>query len=356
MKGNRMTTSQEPAADGISFDNPVATTISEPGSLMGTVWDFIAGDEVREPADPPGPFQADSRVSEPPPTDGLRVCWIGHSTVIVDIDGLRFLTDPIWSRRCSPVSMIGPRRFFDPPVPLDQVTHVDGVIISHDHYDHLDEATIRQLGERDLVFYVPVGVGKHLRGWGIPEKKIRERNWWEEIRIGIHHRLVATPARHFSGRGLFDRNNTLWASWVIQGKTHRVFFGGDSGFFPGFATIGGLYGPFDLTLLEVGAYHPNWGQIHMGPRNAVKAHGELNGRVLMPIHWGTFKLALHGWTAPAEEVIQAATENGVHLLLPRPGKMVAPAGETLISRWWEVPENNAQLAAAGLGSLSYADN
>ncbi len=354
MKVSDMTTSQESMVNSNSFDNPVPTTISKPGSIWSTVWDFVSGDEIREPVYPLGPFEADLRVSEPPASEGLKVCWIGHSTVIIDIDGLRFLTDPIWSRRCSPVAMIGPRRFVDPPVALDQVKFVDGVIISHDHYDHLDEATIRKLGERDIVFYVPMGVGAHLRLWGIPEKKIRERHWWEGSRIGFDHQLVATPARHFSGRGIFDRNKTLWASWVIQGKAHRVFFGGDGGFFPGMKTIGELYGPFDMTLLEIGAYHPGWGEIHLGPENAVKAHFAVRGKVLMPIHWGTFKLALHTWTAPAEEVIQYAKAGGFPLLMPRPGRMVELPEAPLISRWWEEPEESRQLAEAGLDSLSYA--
>ncbi|MFZ5569256.1 MAG: MBL fold metallo-hydrolase [Thermodesulfobacteriota bacterium] len=338
-----------------AFDNLVPTTISKPGTLWGTVWDYMAGDEIREPASPPGPFAADVRLAEPPAAEGLAVCWIGHSTVVIDIDGKRFLTDPIWSRRCSPFSLIGPRRFFDPPAPLNQVRYVDGVIISHDHYDHLDEATIRCLGQRDVIFYVPRGVGKQLRDWGISEKRIRERTWWEEIRIGLNHRLIATPARHFSGRGIFDRNRTLWVSWVIQGSRHRVFFGGDGGYFPGFDTIGRLYGPFDLTMLEIGAYHPNWGEIHLGPRNAVKAHRKLRGRVLLPIHWGTFKLALHAWNTPAEEVIEVAKKDGVQLLLPLPGKMIAPMGETLISRWWEAEDDRQRIAAADLDSLSYAD-
>ncbi len=355
MKRSEMTTHPERVEDRKAFHNPVPTAISKPGSLWSVAWDFFAGTEIREPVYPPGPFEPDLRIVEPPAPEGLSVTWIGHSTVVIDIDGLRFVTDPIWSRRCSPFAMIGPRRFFDPPIVLDQVRHVDGVIISHDHYDHLDQATIQQLGQRDIIFYVPMGVGRYLRDWGIPAKKIRERNWWEDIRVGLHHRLVATPTRHFSGRGLFDRNKTLWASWVIQGKNHRVYFGGDGGFFPGMKMIGELYGPFDLTLLEIGAYHPSWGQIHLGPQNAVSAHLSLKGKVLMPIHWGTFKLALHAWTAPAEEVIQISKNGDVQLLMPRPGRMTALTGAPLICKWWEESEGIRRVATAELDRLTFAE-
>ena len=320
--------------DAMTTDDPVVTAISAPGSLWETAWEYLTGSEVREPESPPGPFAADPRLLAPPAGEGLHVCWIGHSTVLIDIDGMRFLTDPIWSRRCSPFSMIGPRRFFEPPLALDDLRHVDGVVISHDHYDHLDQATIRRLADTGWMFYLPRGVGRYLRGWGVADKNIREMDWWEQVSAGAGHRLTALPARHFSGRGLWARNRTRWASWAIQGPVHRVYFGGDGGLFPAMATIGRRCGPFDLTLLEIGAYHRNWSEIHMGPQNAVAAHRALDGRVLMPIHWGTFKLALHDWRAPAEEVIRHAAAARTRLLLPVPGRLNAVPARARVSRWW----------------------
>jgi L-ascorbate metabolism protein UlaG (beta-lactamase superfamily) len=260
---------------------------------------------------------------------------MGHSTVLIDIDGKRFLIDPMWSERCSPVGGVGPLRFFDVPIPLEKITRIDGIVISHDHYDHLDESTIRRLAELDTIFYVPLGVGAYLEEWGVPSTRIREFDWWDEITIGGTHKIACTPARHFSGRGFFDKNKTLWASWVLLGDFHRVYFGGDSGMFPGFKEIGDKYGPFDLTMIEIGAYHPNWGEIHMGPESACRAHRVLKGRVLMPIHWGTFELAFHDWDEPVKELIEISREAGIDLLLPCPGKAYNSPTIAVNSEWWK---------------------
>jgi L-ascorbate metabolism protein UlaG (beta-lactamase superfamily) len=294
----------------------------------------MTGKEVRRPRNmivfprvPAGGFES-------PGNHALRATWLGHSTVLIEIDGRRYLTDPIWSRRCSPVPLAGPSRFFDVPVALEDIPHLDGVIISHDHYDHLDEATIRKLAGRDIIFHVPLGVERHLVRWGISADRIREFDWWDELDLGGGHRLIAAPARHFSGRGPLQKDKTLWASWIIVGPRHRVYFGGDGGYQPAFRTIGDAYGPFDITMLEIGAYHPNWGDIHLGPEMALRAHRDLRGRSLLQIHWGTFQLALHTWTEPVEQVRSGSKEMGIRLLLPEPGQPVDGEGGSVDSGWW----------------------
>lgn len=320
---------------GTLFRNQVVTSVGSPGTFASTIWLYMTGREERRPRKriefrPVMAGGVQSRCSS-----DLRVTWLGHSTVLIEIDGRRYLTDPIWSKRCSPVPGAGPARFFDVPLALEDVPRLDGVIISHDHYDHLDEATIRKLAGRDVFFYVPLGVGRYLKKWGVPADRVREFDWRDEADLGGGHRLIAAPARHFSGRlGPIRKDNTLWASWIIVGPRHRVYFGGDSGYHAGFKRIGDEFGPFDVTMLEIGAYHPNWGDIHMGPENALRAHGDLRGRALLPIHWGTFQLALHGWTEPVEQVRAGAKEKGIRLLLPEPGQPVDDPGAAVDSGWW----------------------
>ncbi|PKN19532.1 MAG: MBL fold metallo-hydrolase [Deltaproteobacteria bacterium HGW-Deltaproteobacteria-6] len=320
---------------GDKFVNPIPTTISKPGTLSSTLWKWISGDEDRQPRFKIEPFKTDADQLNSLPASGLRVTWISHSTVLIEIDGKRFLTDPMWSKRASPFSFAGPSRFFDPPLALDKLPKIDGVIISHDHYDHLDEATIIKLGKQGINFYMPLGVGEYLEEWGIPAGQIHELDWSDSIMVGENHKLTATPACHFSGRSLFGRDKTLWASWVIAGAKHKVYFGGDSGYFPGYKDIGEKYGPFDLTILEIGAYHPNWGAIHLGPVNAVKAHIDLQGKILLPVHWGTFTLALHEWAAPVEELIAEANSKHIALMLPRPGQPLSVPNLAFNSEWWK---------------------
>jgi L-ascorbate metabolism protein UlaG (beta-lactamase superfamily) len=320
--------------NGEEFVNTVPTEVTTKGSFLDTMWKWIAGKEEREPSTPLERFSLSVEELTTMPKSGLRVTWLGHSSVLIEIDGKRFLTDPVWSKRVSPISFMGPARFFEPVLELNQLPPLDGVLISHDHYDHLDEATIKALSSNNTEFYVPLGVGKYLEKWGISEEKIHEFDWWESVKIGRSHTLVAAPARHFSGRNLFRRNKTLWASWIIMSSKHRVYFGGDSGYFPGYKTIGEKYGPFEITMLEIGAYHPNWGTIHLGPENALKAHQDLKGKALLPIHWGTFTLAMHGWTDPIEDLITGAREKEIQLSIPRPGQPVQDPYLTTNSEWW----------------------
>ncbi|WP_323182836.1 MBL fold metallo-hydrolase [Aldersonia sp. NBC_00410] len=256
----------------------------------------------------------------------IALTWYGHASAMIEVDGHRVLVDPVWSNRVSPSSLVGPARLHPVPVPLDALPPVDAVVISHDHYDHLDKATIRALARtRHMPFLVPLGVAAHLRGWGIADDRIVELDWEKGTSIGALT-VTCAEARHFSGRALV-RNNTLWASWVIAGPDHSVYFGGDTGYSKCFAEIAGRHGPFDATVLPIGAYDRHWRDIHMDPEEAVAAHADLNlgdpaHGVLMPIHWATFNLALHAWDEPVRRLVAAAAAAGTPIAVPRPGERV----------------------------------
>ena len=269
----------------------------------------------------------------------LAVTWLGHATALVEIDGYRLLTDPVWSERCSPSKVLGPQRLHPPPVSLDVLPALDAVVISHDHYDHLDMNTVRMLARTQrAVFVTALGVGAHLREWGIPASRVVELDWGSSYAID-DLTLTCTPARHLAGRFL-SRNNTLWSSWAFSGPRHRAFFGGDTGYTASFADIGAQHGPFDLTLLPIGAYNKSWPDIHMNPEEAVRAHLDLNagapGGVLVPIHWGTFRLAPHPWAEPAERLVKAAAAGSVDIAVPKPGGRVVPAAAAGIEAWWRL--------------------
>jgi len=269
-------------------------------------------------------------------SEPLAVSWLGHSTALVEIDGYRVLTDPVWSERCSPSRTVGPQRLHPVPAPLEALPALDAVVISHDHYDHLDMDTVLALARTQRApFVVPLGVGAHLRQWRIPPERIIELDWNEPAQIG-DLRLVCTPARHFSGRFL-TRNTTLWASWAIIGPQHRAYFGGDTGYTRSFADIGAEHGPFDLTLMPIGAYNKSWPDIHMNPEEAVRAHRDVtDGGLLVPIHWCTFRLAPHPWAEPVERMLAAADDAGVQTAVPRPGGRVVAGARDAIDPWWKL--------------------
>ncbi len=285
---------------------------------------------------PPAPIPLkDSPTPEPAAADAAA-SWYGHSSALIEVDGYRVLVDPVWSQRCSPSHTVGPQRLHDVPLQLEALPAVDAVVISHDHYDHLDIETIIALTHTQRApFVVPLGIGAHLRKWGIPAGRMVELDWNEGHRIG-DLTVVCTPARHFSGR-LFSRDTTLWASWVIAGPTHKAFFGGDTGYTKSFTDIGAEHGPFDLTLLPIGAYHPAFADIHMNPEEAVRAHLDLTDphtSVLVPVHWATFRLAPHPWAEPVERLVAAAELDEVRLAVPIPGERVVP-GSTF-EPWWRL--------------------
>ena len=263
----------------------------------------------------------------------LAVTWFGHSSALLEVDGARVLVDPVWGEKVSPSPVFGPSRLHPAPSPVESLPPVDAVLISHDHYDHLDLPTVRALlTSQSAPFVVPIGIGAHLRGWGVPEDRIVELDWDSSTTVaGLT--LTCTEARHFSGR-FFARDTTLWSSWVVSGPRHRVFFGGDTGYTPAFAGIGARLGPFDLTLQPIGAYNDAWHAIHMDPEEAVRAHGDLGGRVLMPIHWATFNLAFHRWAEPAQRLLAAAAARGVQVVVPRPGERVDVLSPPPLQDWW----------------------
>lgn len=258
---------------------------------------------------------------------------LGHSTILMKIDGEYVLTDPVFSDRASPVQWMGPKRFHQPPLSIEQLPKIKAVIISHDHYDHLDEAAIKELDAKVEHFVTPLKVGNYLKEWGIAEEKITQLDWWQDIQIGTI-KLTATPAQHFSGRGLFDRDHTLWASWVVTGSQHNIFFSGDGGYFNGFKEIGDKLGPFDITLIETGAYNQLWSEIHMLPEQSVQAHKDLRGKHMLPIHNGTFDLALHDWFEPLEVSFNLAAEQQVSILTPEFGEKIQLQQPATTAAWW----------------------
>ncbi|TDF35202.1 hydrolase [Alteromonadaceae bacterium M269] len=265
--------------------------------------------------------------------DKNAVYRLGHSSILLKLEGKVWLADPVFSERASFVQWAGPKRFHPVPLDVEQLPEIEGVIISHDHYDHLDEGTIKQLNSRVKNFFVPKGVDAHLKSWGVSEDRVHALDWWESVEVGGVS-LTATPAQHFSGRGLFDGNETLWASWVIKTKEHSLFFSGDSGYFDGFKLIGERFGPFDITLMETGAYDRDWADIHMLPEESVQAHIDLKGKVMVPIHNGTFDLALHPWYEPFNRVSEEAKKRSVTLATPVIGEKVSLDHIESNSSWW----------------------
>lgn len=272
----------------------------------------------------------------------FRLTWLGHSIVLIELAGVRFLTDPVWAERVSPYSWIGPKRWYPPPIELSDLPFIDAVLISHDHYDHLDTETIERLRDRVGQFVVPLGVGAHLEYWGIPTDQIVELDWWDEVEIDSV-RVTSTPARHASGRVLIDNDKTLWMGFALRNERHAVYFSGDTGLFPELKEIGDRLGPFDATLIEVGAYGADWPDWHIGPEQAVLAHSWVRGKLLVPVHWGMFDLARHGWTEPVERTLVAAKELGCRVVTPRPGEPVTIGLQS--EEWWpEIPWQTAEQA------------
>jgi L-ascorbate metabolism protein UlaG (beta-lactamase superfamily) len=320
----------------MTFRNLRPTRTFRPGEGRKVLVRFLKGGDERRPRLPLPTVPVAAAVRRGTPVDGVRATWFGHSTVYLEVDGTRVLCDPMWAERSSPARGVGPRRFHPPPMALDELPVPDVVVISHDHSDHRDRAAVKALAARGATIAVPLGVAARLRRWAVPAERIVERSWWEEAELLPGRlRLVCTPARHFSGRGLLDRNKTLWASWAIVGARHRVFFGGDGGLDEeAFRDVGRKLGPFELALLEIGAFDPAWDAVHLGPQNAAAATALLRAKVLLPIHWATFNLGLHAWHEPPEQLLAAARVAGVTVAWPRLGESFVVSGKLPSEPWW----------------------
>lgn len=286
------------------------------------------------------------------PDNDLHFIKLGHSSVLLKVYGEYWLLDPVFSERASPFSFLGPKRFHQPPISVAQLPPIAKVLISHNHYDHLDKASIKQLASKTEQFLVPLGVDTDLQKWGVPKGKITSFDWWQEQTVA--NALIAfTPTQHFSGRGIGDGNTTLWGSWVIKTAAGSIFFSGDSGYFAGFAQIGAKYGPFDISFIETGAYDKDWPHIHMTPEQSVQAHLDVKGSVMVPVHNGTFDLAFHAWYEPLERVSRAAEQQQVKLLTPEFGAALSMS--TLLLQvaanryWWQ--DMMQQSAAAAINAV-----
>ncbi|MET0591699.1 MAG: MBL fold metallo-hydrolase [Polyangiaceae bacterium] len=329
----RMRSSKRYVDGAFQNTHPVAPGL-KPGTTMPTIGEFICGGQRRTPL-APLPSQSPLEAWNKPIETGLRATWLGHSTVLVEIDGVRVLTDPVWGERISPVSFAGPKRFQPVPAPIASLPRIDAVIVSHDHYDHLDYPTILELARLDVPFYTSLGVGAHLESWGVRPERIIELDWWEKAELGKGGvTITAAPSQHFSGRGLGGRNLTLWSSFVVRGPKHGFFFSGDTGLTPEYGEIRDRLGPFDLVMLEVGAFHATWGDIHLGPENALEAHKLLGGGSFLPVHWGTFNLAFHAWDEPVETLLRLANAKSTHLVMPQLGQPIEPSRFEKVDPWW----------------------
>lgn len=317
-----------------AFHNDVPASMAPPSSGPGILREFMFGREQRRPAGAVPLVRPSATDLDAPPLDGVRLTWLGHATALIELEGRRVLFDPVWSDRVSPSPLVGPRRLHPVPMPLEDLPPLDAVVVSHDHYDHLDMRTIRLLAAmHDAPFVVPLGVGAHLERWGIGPDRIIELDWHERATVaGVE--LIATAARHFSGRLRPGENTSLWASWVVAGPNRRVFYTGDSGYFDDYAKIGAEYGPFDAALIQIGAYSPYWPDVHMTPEEGIATHLAVRGGLLVPVHWGTFNLSLHSWSEPVERVLLEAQAHGVRTAVPLPGQPIEVDDAPRLDHWW----------------------
>jgi L-ascorbate metabolism protein UlaG (beta-lactamase superfamily) len=316
------------------FVNPMDAPVMAPGST----WEYIKKKFFSERLDPEPtgellvkPIQQSEWTGID--KENLFFAWLGHSSILIAVDGKTVLVDPVLEERASPFSWIGPKRFHPAPVTAEGLPPIDVVVITHDHYDHLEEPTIRRLDGKTGLFLVPLGIGELLEEWGIKPEKVVELDWWELHKVGSVQ-FTATPAIHYARRGLFDGNERLWCSWSLQGQNKRLFISGDSGYYGGFKKIGEKLGPFDVTFLKIGSYDKMWKQVHMLPEEAVQQHQDLRGGIMAPLHWATFDLGLHPWYEPVERTLTAARETDVQMITPIIGEQVNINRLPKVNPWW----------------------
>lgn len=268
--------------------------------------------------------------------DKTRLIWFGHSTFLLQIEDKTILIDPMFGNVPAPHPILGSKRFSkELPIEVEKLPEIDAVLISHDHYDHLDYESIKALKKKVNVFYTPLGVGNHLEAWGVQKDKIIELDWWQEVELE-ELQLICTPAQHFSGRGLTDRTKTLWSSWIIKSETENIFFSGDSGYAEHFKEIGAKFGPFDFAMIECGQYNEKWPDIHMFPEESVQAGIDLKAKTIMPIHWGAFKLAMHTWIDPVERFSIKAKALNIPIRTPSIGEVIFINDNSINSEiWWK---------------------
>ena len=315
------------------FQNLIPSPMAAP--KFSTMVKFFSKNEVQIPGKTLNTEAFSKEKFESTPQNTLSFCWFGHSTVLLRIENQTILIDPVFGKRASMFSFIGPTRFnYSNQYQIDQLPKIDAVLISHDHYDHLEYESILALKDKVNRFFVPLGVGVHLEKWGVSPKKITELDWWNEIDYSNEIKLVFTPARHFSGRSLLTRNQTLWGSWSILGLNQKVFFGGDSGYFDEFKNVGDKFGPFDLAFVENGQYNEDWANIHMMPEQSALVGSELKAKAVVPIHWGKFSLSVHAWEEPVVRFLKASKEYDYQSLTPYPGQIMTFPWQ-ITFEWWK---------------------
>ncbi len=320
-----------PYFDGQRFRNPVDTPMARPS--LGLAWEYFAGGHNHRVPEETFPIVHPEAASlQAGKGEALRVTWLGHSTMLVEIDGALILTDPVFGMRASPFGWMGPKRFHPVPIEPENLPPLDLILVSHDHYDHLDFPTITRLASRDTPWVTSLGVGAHLERWGVPSDRITELGWWQSMEVaGLE--VTACPCRHFAGRGPSASAATFWSSWAMRGPKHSVWFSGDTGIWEeAWDEIAARFGGFDLSMIEIGAFHPAWGSIHLGPENALTTHQRVLAKTFMPVHWGTFNLALHDWDDPIRTLLGLADKAGAQLLSPMMGETVHR--ESGVSQYW----------------------
>lgn len=266
------------------------------------------------------------------PQSGARAVWFGHSTFLLRLDDTNILVDPVFGDSVSPVPFTAPR-FQEAPAKLSDLPKIDYILISHDHYDHLEKASMQFFADKGVMYLVPIGNKKRLMDWGVPESKIREMDWWETY-IGDKVEFVFAPAQHSSGRGVFDQFHTLWGSWVIIGTEERYYFSGDTGYADHFKSIGDKYGPFAAAFVESGQYNKDWSTVHLLPEQWGKVNRELRAESYIPVHWGMFTLAYHNWYDPPEYLTEHSAKEGINLRIPRIGQIIHFDSAIESDPWW----------------------